>query len=248
MVLVSDSWFIITALIAPSYDGPSFKKSKVSEFLCGESGRVLKIVEDWVYLEQEDGYQSWVKTFYGYFNASPFNATHMIVSKGDLPFGTRVLIKNETITLSNKKSLFSNQKTASLLIKPEPENLIDLAKSLIGCPYRWGGKSSTGFDCSGFIQTVCLAAGIRVPRDSTNQRDFFSDTIIKSKNSEPGDIHIFGEDEIINHVGFSTGGYGIIHCQGWVKEETLDNNYIDFNKELREKLVSSHSLRLKFSR
>ena len=248
MVLISDSWFIITAFIAPSYNGPSFKKSKVSELLCGESGKVLKIFEDWVYVEHEDGYQSWVKTFYGYFDNRPFNATHMIASKGDLPFGTRVVIKDEEIILSNKKSFLSKQKTISLLLKPEPEKIIDLARSLIGCPYRWGGKSSLGFDCSGFTQMVCFAAGMQIPRDSTFQGEYFSDVTIKSKESEPGDIHIFGTDEIIDHVGFSTGGYGIIHCQGWVKEESLDNDKIDFNKNLSKKLISSHSLRLKFSR
>ena len=62
----------ITTLIAPSYKGPSFKTSKVSEFSCGESARVLNKLEDWVYLEQEDGYKSWVKTFYGYFDDHPF--------------------------------------------------------------------------------------------------------------------------------------------------------------------------------
>jgi len=247
MALINDSWFIITALIAPSYNGPSFKKNKVSELLCGESGKVLKTFGDWVYLEQEDGYQSWVKTFYGYFDDRPFSATHMVTTKGELPFGTRILIKNEKMILSNKNSLISKQKTVSLLLKPEPDKILDLARSLIGCPYRWGGKSSLGFDCSGFIQMVCLAAGMRIPRDSTYQRDYFLDTAIESKKSKPGDIHIFGEDGIINHVGFSTGGYGIIHCQGWVKEESLDENNIDFSKELSEKLVSSHSLRLKFS-
>ena len=247
MVLISNSWFIVTSFIAPSYNGPSFKESKVSELLCGESGKVLKKVEDWVYLEQEDGYQSWVKAFYGYFDDRPFDATHMIASKGDLPFGTRVLIKNEKIILSNKKSVILKQKTVSLLMKPEPDKIIDLARSLIGCPYRWGGKSSLGFDCSGFIQMVCLAAGMRIPRDSTYQRDHFLEVTIKSKNSEPGDIHIFGTEGVINHVGFSTGGYGIIHCQGWVKEESLDSDSADFSKELSKKLVSSHSLRLKFS-
>ena len=171
----------------------------------------------------------------------------MVTTKGELPFGTRILIKNEKMILSNKNSLISKQKTVSLLLKPEPDKILDLARSLIGCPYRWGGKSSLGFDCSGFIQMVCLAAGMRIPRDSTYQRDYFLDTAIESKKSKPGDIHIFGEDGIINHVGFSTGGYGIIHCQGWVKEESLDENNIDFSKELSEKLVSSHSLRLKFS-
>ena len=246
MISAPDSWFIITTLIAPSYKGPSFKTSKVSEFSCGESAKVLNKLEDWVYLEQEDGYKSWVKTFYGYFDDHPFNATHMIISKGSLAFGTRVITNDKNIILSNKNKVLSKQKTVSLSKKPEPDKILDLARSLIGCPYRWGGKSSLGFDCSGFTQMVCLAAGMRIPRDSIYQRDYFGDFTIESKNSEPGDLHIFGENGIINHVGFSTGGYGIIHCQGWVKEESLDENNIDFNKNLTEKLISSHSVRLKF--
>lgn len=246
MVLISDSWFIITALIAPSYNEPSFKKSKVSELLCGESALVLKTFRDWVFVQQDDGYKSWVKTFYGYFQDKPFNATHMISSKGDLPFGTRILIKDDKVNLPKNEQIKINQKTIPLFSKPKPNKIISLARSLIGCPYRWGGKSSLGFDCSGFIQMVYFASGICVPRDSIKQRDYFSDAIIKIEDSEPGDIHIFGTKGIINHVGFSTGGYGIIHCQGWVKEESLDADKNNFNKTLRDNLVSTHSLSLKF--
>ena len=68
MVLISDSWFIITALIAPSYKGPSFKTSKVSELLCGESALVLKTFRDWVFLQQDDGYKSWVQNILRIFS------------------------------------------------------------------------------------------------------------------------------------------------------------------------------------
>lgn len=43
------------------------------------------------------------------------------------------------------------------------------ANQLLGTPYLWGGTSSFGIDCSGFIQRVFGMAGIRLPRDAYQQ-------------------------------------------------------------------------------
>ena len=43
--------------------------------------------------------------------------------------------------------------------------VIDLALSCGGTPYKWGGTSRDGFDCSGFVQYVYLnAVGKKLPR------------------------------------------------------------------------------------
>ena len=42
-----------------------------------------------------------------------------------------------------------------------------------------GRKNLIGFDCSGFVQSVYLAAGILLPRDSWQQSDFLKDKRIE---------------------------------------------------------------------
>ena len=62
--------------------------------------------------------------------------------------------------------------------------VIVYAKSLIGCPYRWGGKTSGGFDCSGFVQTLFLLTGMLLPRDSWQQSEKFNHAIIDGKSKQ----------------------------------------------------------------
>jgi len=44
--------------------------------------------------------------------------------------------------------------------------LVDTAYSYLGTPYRWGGKSTLGIDCSGFTFMVYALNGIYIHRDS----------------------------------------------------------------------------------
>ena len=62
----------------------------------------------------------------------------------------------------------------------------------------------------------------------------------------PGDIHFFGENDKVSHVGFSLGGEKILHAQGWVKEESFNKNDSNFNHSLMDKYLSSYSIRRNF--
>jgi len=50
----------------------------------------------------------------------------------------------------------------------------------------------------------------------------------------------------VSHVGFSTGGKGILHSQGMVKEESLDPADRNMNQKLIDIYLSSHSIQRKF--
>ncbi|MEO6687045.1 MAG: SH3 domain-containing protein [Dyadobacter sp.] len=52
---------------------------------------------------------------------------------------------------------------------PNPEQIIDIAKTMIGVPYLWGGTSVKGVDCSGFTKTAFFMNGIIIPRDASQQ-------------------------------------------------------------------------------
>jgi hypothetical protein len=51
----------------------------------------------------------------------------------------------------------------------EIDRAIQTARQLLGTPYRWGGKSSVGIDCSGLVQIAFQSTGVHLPRDSNQQ-------------------------------------------------------------------------------
>ena len=49
------------------------------------------------------------------------------------------------------------------------DTMLELAASMLGQPYRFGGDAPGGFDCSGLVAYAASGAGIRVPRTALEQ-------------------------------------------------------------------------------
>ena len=100
---------------------------------------------------------------------------------------------------------------------PDPKPLtipesIDLAKRFLGIPYLWGGRSSYGFDCSGFTQMLVRARGINMPRDADQQAAWTGVVAIDRKDLQPGDLLFFGPSpKSITHTGMFIGDGQFIH-------------------------------------
>tara|TARA_S200000501_G_scaffold190210_1_gene179157 strand:- start:153513 stop:154259 length:747 start_codon:yes stop_codon:yes gene_type:complete len=246
MLKKKDSWFTVDTAIAPAYERPSFKSQKITEILNGESVKVSKKKGGWIFITQTDGYKSWVKEFYGNYSDIPFDASHVITEKGELPFGSLVKKDDNKIVCANGDHKLISQSINRLNNLQKPKKLLEMARTLIGCPYRWGGRSSLGFDCSGFVQMLFLGSGVVFPRDSYQQHALLLDKQIEGSLSMPGDIHFFGRKNEITHVGLSTGGWGIIHCQGFVKEESIFPIAEEKKNKLADIYLSTHSTELNF--
>jgi cell wall-associated NlpC family hydrolase len=84
--------------------------------------------------------------------------------------------------------------------KPATGSVLDIAASLAGTPYRYGGTSpETGFDCSGFTQYVFRQVGISLPRTAEQQRQF----VTPVSDPQPGDLVFFGSPA--GHMGIYAG-------------------------------------------
>jgi cell wall-associated NlpC family hydrolase len=92
-----------------------------------------------------------------------------------------------------------------------PES-IELAKRFLGIPYLWGGRSSFGFDCSGFTQMLLRARGFNMPRDADQQAAWAGVAAIDRKDLQPGDLLFFGSSpKEITHTGMYIGDGEFIH-------------------------------------
>lgn len=98
---------------------------------------------------------------------------------------------------------------------PKPltiEQSIELAKRFLGLPYLWGGRSSFGYDCSGFTQMLVRSRGINMPRDADLQAAWDGVQPIDRKDLRAGDLLFFGQSaDKITHTGMYIGGGDFIH-------------------------------------
>lgn len=228
-----NKYFVVRSGIAPIYKEPSFSSEQTTEAINGESLIILKEkknkYDSWFFVEQFDKYRGWIKSSYGSLENEAFKGDYITTEISKLPFAARLQLKNnEFVDVNGEKYNFvSKPQKIFKTISPNDSCRSDIlinARKFLKTPYRWGGKTSYGLDCSGFVQTVFLSVSFLVPRDSGDQFNHFKNNCIKPENSKEGDLHFFGSGDGVNHVGISTGGYGIIHSRGEVKEEEFDIN------------------------
>lgn len=86
-----------------------------------------------------------------------------------------------------------------------------IAASLVGTPYRYGGSTPRGFDCSGLVYYSYSKAGIRVPRTTLSQLN--NSMRVPVQQLQPGDLLFFKLDRRpASHVGIYAGNGQFIHA------------------------------------
>jgi len=83
------------------------------------------------------------------------------------------------------------------------------ALRFLGVPYSFGGTSSSGFDCSGFVQHVFAMLGIALPRTADAQYDVGHRAV---GGAHPGDLVFFDTYGGVSHVGIYLGGGKFVHA------------------------------------
>jgi len=102
------------------------------------------------------------------------------------------------------------------------EALADFALRLRGAPYRYGGATLDGFDCSGLVFYAHRQLGLSVPRTSREQAE--EATSIKPRKLRRGDLVFFKIDSRkVNHVGIYIGKHRFVHAPGAGKPVTINS-------------------------
>ncbi|MFM9271728.1 C40 family peptidase [Halomonas elongata] len=103
------------------------------------------------------------------------------------------------------------------------------ARQTLGTPYRFGGDTPSGLDCSGLVQLAYARAGIKVPR--TSRRQF--ENLPPIDKARPGDLLFFdtaGRGDA-SHVGIYLGHGQMIHAPGRGRRVTTSAVNLDYWRE-----------------
>ncbi|RLA94703.1 MAG: hypothetical protein DRG83_19440, partial [Deltaproteobacteria bacterium] len=112
-------------------------------------------------------------------------------------------------------------------------------RNFLGVPYRWGGTTRYGIDCSGFVQRVFREQGIYLPRVSRQQ--YRVGKYVPRNKLKYGDLVFFSKygDGYITHVGVYIGNGRFAHscCSKGVTISSLDYRYYRVRYEGARRVV-----------
>ncbi|MDO5511036.1 MAG: C40 family peptidase [Weeksellaceae bacterium] len=239
--------------VTPMRAEASHRAEMVSQLLFGEACEILHEAGDWLQVRGlYDDYEGYVDVkalaIVGDNDDAAFDAftadvcNLLIADDGPhiLPLGTPVPSMARGFAMG--KQLENNYVYEGEYFLPENVNVVETAHMFLNTPYLWGGKSSFGIDCSGFVQQVYKLHGVKLPRDAWQQAAH-GEVLSFLEEGVAGDLVFFDNEEgKITHVGMLLEDRQIIHAHGKVRIDVLDHGGI-FNRETKK-----HTHKLRFLR
>jgi len=104
---------------------------------------------------------------------------------------------------------------------PVRTQVVFTAMQMVGVPYRWGGSTPQGFDCSGLVQYAYSNAGLRLPRTAAAQMD--ASAPVTLENAQAGDLLFFRDGSRTSHVAIYLGDGRFVHAPSTGNQVSLDS-------------------------
>ncbi|GAF38113.1 C40 family peptidase [Lentilactobacillus farraginis] len=114
-------------------------------------------------------------------------------------------VKQSTSLKANTTTNATNTGTATATESDTTSGVTTLAQKLStqSIPYQWGGTTTKGFDCSGFVQYVYKQNGVTLPRTAEAQAEATTNKSVS--NAQPGDLLFWGSKGGVYHDAIYLG-------------------------------------------
>ena len=146
----------------------------------------------------------------------------VVVLDQPLPMSDRALLLAGDINRLMGKQSASTSADATASTGSRIQDVLKRALTLLGTPYRWGGTTTDGFDCSGLVGYVFRSAlGIELPRVSRDMAR--SGEKVDRKSMVPGDLVFFGRRGRVDHVGIYLGDGRFVHAPRTGRDVTVSS-------------------------
>ena len=119
------------------------------------------------------------------------------------------------------------------------EGVVQTALSYIKTPYRWGGKSPLGIDCSGLCSMAYMLNGVYIYRDA-RIKDGFPIKESSFEQIQPGDLLFFP-----GHIAMYIGDNKYVHSSlgsNEVSINSLDKQHPDYREDLATNITAVGSM------
>jgi cell wall-associated NlpC family hydrolase len=229
--------------VANMYSGTSVDTDVVSQAILSSNVVTLETKGDWAKVRTNDQYTGWmllkelrelkgagygtsgkvaqVESMFANLYREPDVTVHQPVIT--VPFEARLVVVEEgqgddsgwlKVRLPDDRLAWVQQSDVIFEVKPLTiQESIALGKRFLGLPYLWGGRSTYGYDCSGFTQMLVRSRGIIMPRDADLQAAWDGVVAVERKDLQAGDLLFFGGGpDKITHTAMYIGNGEFIHA------------------------------------
>jgi cell wall-associated NlpC family hydrolase len=229
---------VVASALAPLYGSPDHRAEITSE---APLGHLLEVIEEhapFLWVRCEDEHRAWVHRGHLLLGAEPVvagwreeaHATSLgaMLAVGSrerlpVPLGARLVLENDGgVRLPDGRvaRVVSGRVAQDETLREESRAMSAArwAEAFFGgAPYRWGGITTWGVDCSGLVQATYRVRGVRLPRDSAQQAEVGEPVQATAADGDfaAGDLLFFAVGAgrpRITHVAIADGAGYVVHA------------------------------------